>query len=392
METLKIALASDWYYPKVGGVAVHMHDLAINLRRLGHEVDIVTNSGTTGKEEELKNEGIGLVKIPGLVFKDSWVNGTVIAKNASYLIPFARKYDVIHGQHAFTPLALKFVAAGRKVGAATLLTTHSINFENSPLLRLLSRITYPYYKYQLSNPHRIIAVSRAAKTFIKRFTKVPVEVIPNGVNTGLFHDGWDKEGLKDELGLDGEVILYVGRIDPRKGLNVLIEAMRNVEGTLVVAGAGKNLGKMVRTAELLGVRNRVRFLGHVSYDKLPRLYGASDVFVLPSVSEAFGIVLLEAMASGVPVIGTRVGGIPEIIDGCGLLVPPNDSSALADAINSIINNQHLAAKLGRLGKSKVDRVYSWKKVVERIVSIYVDVLDGRTGGEVEPRSGPHVRR
>ena len=380
METLRIALASDWYYPKVGGVAVHMHDLAINLRKLGHEVDIVTNPGVTGKEDELKDAGIGLVKIPGLVFRDSWVNGTVIAKNASYLIPFAKKYDVIHGQHAFTPLALKFVAAGRKVGAATVLTTHSINFENSLFLRLLARITFPYYKYQLSNPHRIIAVSRAAKKFIKRFTKVPVEIIPNGVNTEMFKDGWEKEELKDEFGFEGEVVLYVGRIDPRKGLEVLIKAMNAVDGTLVVAGAGKNLSKMMSVAEAVGVRNKVRFLGYVSYDRLPRLYGASDVFVLPSVSEAFGIVLLEAMASGVPVIGTRVGGIPEIIDGCGLLVPPNDPSALADAINSVINNQHLAAKLGRLGKSKIDRVYSWRRVVERILSVYTEVLDEVTGG------------
>ncbi len=381
METLRIALASDWYYPKVGGVAVHMHDLAMNLRRMGHEVDIITNPGMTGKEDELREAGIGLVKIPGLVFKDSWVNGTVIARNASYLVPFAKRYDVVHGQHAFTPLAIKFVAAGRKVGAATLLTTHSINFENSLFLRLLARITYPYYKYQLSNPHRIIAVSRAAKLFIKRFTKVPVDVVPNGVNTEVFHDGWDKEELKSEMKLGDNVVLYVGRIDPRKGLEVLIKAMKDVNGTLVVAGTGKNLQRMVRMADALGVRERVRFLGHVEYGTLPRLYGASDVFVLPSVSEAFGIVLLEAMASGVPVVGTTVGGIPEIIDGCGLLVPPNDSDALADSINRLINNQHLAEKVGKLGKSRIDRVYSWRRVVERIVSLYFEVLDDISEGD-----------
>ncbi len=379
METLRIALASDWYYPKVGGVAVHMHDLALNLRKIGHEVDIVTNQGRTGKEEELRREGIGLVKIPGLVFKGSWVNGTAIAKNASYLIPFARKYDVIHGQHAFTPLALKFVAAGRKVGAATVLTTHSINFENSFFLRLLAHITYPYYRYQLSNPHRIIAVSRAAKVFIKKFTKVPVEVIPNGVNTRMFHNGWEKDEIKRELGIEGEMVLYVGRIDPRKGLDVLIRAMKDVDGTLVVAGAGKGLEKMIKVAEEENVRKKVLFLGHVSYGELPRIYGASDVFVLPSVSEAFGIVLLEAMASGVPVIGTQVGGIPEIVGGCGILVPPNDSSALADAINAIINNQNLATKLGRLGRSKVDRVYSWDRIVKRIVEIYREALDEAVG-------------
>ncbi|WP_297517894.1 glycosyltransferase family 4 protein [Thermococcus sp.] len=377
MESLKIALVSDWYYPKLGGVAVHIHDLALNLRRLGHEVDIITNNLPTGRENELWEAEVGLVKVPGHVVKDVGVNATVLSHNARILEPYLRDYDVVHGQHAFTPLALKAVSLARKLGQASIITTHSIDLENTQYLRAAARVTFPYFKYYLMNPHRIIAVSKASKLFIKKFTDVPVDVVYNGINTSMFHDGWNKDELREELGLgDGPLILYVGRLEPRKGVNVLVSAMRWIDGTLLVVGNGNMLPLLRSEAKMLGVSERVRFMGTVEYGLLPRIYGASDVFVLPSLSEAFGIVLLEAMSSGVPTVGTTVGGIPEIIDRCGLLVPPGDARKLAEAVNMILDNKSLAKKLGRLGRERVEEIYSWNVIVRRTVSIYKEVLGG----------------
>ncbi|WP_297421051.1 glycosyltransferase family 4 protein [Thermococcus sp.] len=377
MESLKIALVSDWYYPKLGGVAVHIHDLALNLRRLGHEVDIITNNLPTGRENELREAEVGLVKVPGHVVKDVGVNATVLSHNARILEPYLRDYDVVHGQHAFTPLALKAVSLARKLGQASIITTHSIDLENTQYLRAAARVTFPYFKYYLMNPHRIIAVSKASKLFIKKFTDVPVDVVYNGINTSMFHDGWNKDELREELGLgDGPLILYVGRLEPRKGVNVLVSAMRWIDGTLLVVGNGNMLPLLRSEAKMLGVSERVRFMGTVEYGLLPRIYGASDVFVLPSLSEAFGIVLLEAMSSGVPTVGTTVGGIPEIIDRCGLLVPPGDARKLAEAVNMILDNKSLAKKLGRLGRERVEEIYSWNVIVRRTVSIYKEVLGG----------------
>ena len=375
MESLKIALVSDWYYPKLGGVAVHMHDLALHLRKLGHEVAIITNDRETGKEAELKREGIDLIKVPGHTFGGANVNMSVFSHNATRMVPYIKDYDVVHGQHAFTPLALKAVSAGRKAGKATLLTTHSINYENSPLIKALARMAFPYYRYYLHNPHRIIAVSRASKEFIRCFTRVPIEVIPNGVNVDFFDIPLSKEEAKEKLGLGEGVILYVGRLEPRKGISTLINAMKHVDGTLLIAGQGSMLPLLRERARLLGVSEKVKFLGVVDYSKLPLYYRASDVFVLPSLSEAFGIVLLEAMASGTPVIGTKVGGIPEIIDGCGLLVSPGNAKELANAINLVLNNQSVERRLSRLGKRRVEKVYDWNVVVRRIVALYREVLD-----------------
>ncbi|ACS32942.1 glycosyltransferase family 4 protein [Thermococcus gammatolerans] len=379
MESLKIALVSDWYYPKLGGVAVHMHDLALYLRKLGHEVDIITNDRETGKETELKREGIGLIKVPGYTFGSIGINMTVFSRNASRLIPYVRNYDVVHGQHAFTPLALKAVSAGRKAGKATLLTTHSINYENSPVIKALARMAFPYFRYYLGNPHRIIAVSRASKEFMRRFTRIPIEVIQNGVNVDFFDVPLSKEEAKEKLGLGERVILYVGRLEPRKGISTLINAMKHVDGTLLIAGQGSMLPLLRERAKLLGVSKKVKFLGVVEYSRLPLYYRASDVFVLPSLSEAFGIVLLEAMASGTPVIGTKVGGIPEIIDGCGLLVPPGNAKELANAINLVLNNQSVERRLSRLGKRRVEKVYDWNVVVRKIEALYREVLDEVVG-------------
>lgn len=211
--------------------------------------------------------------------------------------------------------------AARKLGKGSVVTTHSINYENSFTIRTMSRASYPYYRYHLTYPHRIIAVSKASREFIKRFTRVPVRIVPNGINIERFDIPVSKEEAKELLNLDGKVVLYVGRLEPRKGVGTLISAMKDVDGTLLVAGSGSMLPVLRNKAKLLGISNRVKFLGTVSYSILPLYYRASDVFVLPSLSEAFGIVLLEAMASGTPVVGTKVGGIPEIVDGCGMLVP-----------------------------------------------------------------------
>ena len=150
--------------------------------------------------------------------------------------------------------------------------------------------------------------------------------------------------------------------------------MKHVDATLLVVGKGSMLPILRNKVRLMGISNRVKFLGPIGYSILPLYYRASDVFVLPSLSEAFGIVLLEAMASGTPVVGTRVGGIPEIIEKCGLLVPPRNVSELAKAINFVLEETKVSEKLGRMGKERVKRLYDWKVVVRSIEDVYKDVL------------------
>ncbi|ASI98933.1 glycosyltransferase family 4 protein [Thermococcus celer] len=382
---MRIALVSDWYYPKVGGVASHMHHLALHLRERGHEVAVMTNDLRTGKEEELERRGIDLVKVPGTVSPLLGVNLTYGLKSNLELGEFLGDYDVIHSHHAFTPLALKAVKAGRKLGKASLLTTHSISFSHESNLWRALGLSFPLFNHYLSFPHRIIAVSNAARTFIQHFTDVPVEVIPNGVEDEIFQPLSDreKEKVREEMGLEGRVILYVSRMSPRKGPHVLLNAFHSLsrevdDASLVMVGSGEMLPFLKAQARFLGIEDRVKFPGHVSGDVLPRLYASADVFVLPSLTaEAFGIVILEAMASAVPVVATTSGGIPEVVQesGSGLLVPPGDESALKDAISKLLLDGTLAGKLGRAGRKAVEERYSWRVVAKDVERTYEKALE-----------------
>ncbi len=375
---MRIALVSDWYYPKIGGVATHMHHLALKLRERGHEVTIVTNS-----RGELMEDGINLLRIPGVVSPILDVNITYSLKSTRELNEFLRDFDVIHSHHAFTPLALKAAKAGRRMGKATVLTTHSISFAHESRLWEALGLTFPLFSKYLKYPHRIIAVSKAAKAFIEHFTDTPIEIIPNGVDDGIFRPVRNREKIKEEFSVEGRVVLYVSRMSYRKGPHVLLNAFSGIEdAVLIMVGSGEMLPFLKAQAKFLRIEDRVRFLGYVESGMLPKLFGMADVFVLPSVTaEAFGIVILEAMASGVPVVATDVGGIPEIVreSESGVLVPPGNELELRNAIQKLLLDDGLRARFGANGRKAVEEKYSWDRVTERIEKTYEDILSKSNG-------------
>ncbi|GAB6102943.1 glycosyltransferase family 4 protein [Thermococcus atlanticus] len=375
---MRIALVSDWYYPKIGGVATHMHHLALKLRERGHEITIVTNS-----RGELGEEGINLLRIPGVVSPILDVNITYSLKSTRELNEFLKDFDVIHSHHAFTPLALKAAKAGRRMGKATVLTTHSISFAHESRLWEALGLTFPLFSKYLRYPHRIIAVSKAAKAFIEHFTDTPIEIIPNGVDDGIFRPVRNREKIKEEFGVEGRVVLYVSRMSYRKGPHVLLNAFSGIEdAVLIMVGSGEMLPFLKAQAKFLRIEDRVRFLGYVESGMLPKLFGMADVFVLPSVTaEAFGIVILEAMASGVPVVATDVGGIPEIVreSESGVLVPPGNELELRNAIQKLLLDDGLRARFGANGRKAVEEKYSWDRVTERIEKTYEDILSKSNG-------------
>jgi len=375
---VKIALVSDWYYPKVGGVASHMHNLALKLRESGNEVAIVTNYRTTGKEKELEKKGIELIKIPGIISPLLEINLSFGINSSEEFFEYLKDFDIIHSHHAFTPLALKAVKAGRKMGKATFLTTHSISFAHESKLWEVLGLSFPVFSHYLKFPHEIIAVSKASKSFMEHFTDTPIRVIPNGVDDKKFHPNWNKEELKEECGIEGDVVLYVGRMSYRKGPHVLLNAFSRLrEGTLIMVGPGELLPFLKAQAKFLGIDERVRFLGYVPNNELPKLFGMADVFVLPSITaEALGIVILEAMASGIPVVTTNVGGIPEIVgeSQSGLLVPPSNETALRNAIETLMTDKELRNKLGKNGRRAVEDRYSWDVISREVEETYEYVL------------------
>ncbi|MFH1615697.1 MAG: glycosyltransferase, partial [Planctomycetota bacterium] len=176
------------------------------------------------------------------------------------------------------------------------------------------------------------------------------------------------------------IIIFIGKMRYYKGLQYLIQAMKRVKGTLLIVGEGEPLESRMRAlSKNLSLDDRVEFLGAINDEMRDTLLHASDLLVLPSIyrSEAFGLVLLEAMACGKPVISTELGTGTSFVNvhkETGLVVPPKDSEALANAICHLLENKDLCKKYGGAGKRRVQKYFTNEAMFERTIKIYNEVL------------------
>ncbi|MBA3044076.1 glycosyltransferase family 4 protein [archaeon] len=206
-------------------------------------------------------------------------------------------------------------------------------------------------------------------------------VIPAGIDFSLFEPPVDGDIFKKRYNIENELILFSGRLATNKGLHVLVKAipsvLKNFPKTMFVF-VGEDHGvkaSLITLAEKLGVEKNVLFTGHIRDEKMfLSAYSACDVFVLPSEYEAFGIVLLEAMASEKACIATGVGGMPEVLDECGVLVNYNDTKHLGDAITNLLDDEKKRKILGKMGRERVEKYFTWEKVVDELEDVYTELL------------------
>jgi phosphatidylinositol alpha-mannosyltransferase len=230
-----------------------------------------------------------------------------------------------------------------------------------------------------------IAVSKPALDFASKYLPGDYTIIPNGID--LEHFSPDVPPV-DRFCDDKLNILFVGRLESRKGLNYLLKAYKRIKeelpnSRLIVVGPGTRLRhkyeKLVRRSGL----EDVIFLGHVSYDELPRYYKTADIFCSPATGrESFGIVLLEAMALGKPVVASNIEGYANVVTHGieGLLVPPRDEAALAKTLISLMTDNLARQQMGARGKLRAAE-FSWEHIAQRVLSYYVSLLGEPPGKE-----------
>lgn len=367
---MKIALITEWFNACDGGVAGHVRNLALILKKNKVDASIITNRMKEKKDINPQIYEMTGVKDP--VFKLNL--SPVITKKMKKILE--KNFDIVHCHHAFARLPLTGIHVADKINIPSILTTHTVSlFPDADYLWRPLSYGYPRYRLQISKVKEIIAVSESAKTFIEYFAdENKIRVIPNGVDVNRFSSENKNENNR------GPVILYMGRLVPKKGVPVLIRAMKNIvkkypDALLLIGGKGKMKTFLSSYANTLGLKENVRFLGYVPDNMLPNLYSSSDVFILPSITaESFGITLLEAMASGKPVIGSSVGGIPEVIGDCGLIVEPGNPKKLSDAVITLLDDEKLREKLGKKGRKMVEEKYSWDIVGKNIINVYKGVI------------------
>ncbi len=238
--------------------------------------------------------------------------------------------------------------------------------------------------YTLGKSSHIICVSEMLKDTalgVRGRINDRISVIPNGVNTTLFRPLPLKK-IRRKLGLplDKKIILSVGNLSPLKGHKYLIEATRLVlkkrqDITIVIVGSGVKEGKLKQLAVRLGLAETIIFVGQKKHEEVPAWMNTCNLFVLPSIKESFGVVIIEAMACGKPVVASRVGGVPEIIsrDDLGILVEPANPESLSKAILSALERKWLAELI-----RDYSRQYSWINISKRIQEVYSTVINSTT--------------
>lgn len=248
---------------------------------------------------------------------------------------------------------------------------------------------YPVMKVMTKKQERnkiedLILVSFGVLEYENGKYRDKIVVISNGMNIKDFDIPYSREQCREKLGLplDGGLILFVGSLTPYKGPDILVRAMTKVingvpDIKLVFVGSGKMESELKGLAKRLNVDKCIKFAGFVEEDLKHLYYKATDVFCLPSTmsTESFGIVNLEAMACGVPVVASKIGGIPDVVkDGeNGLLVPPTDSEALADAMIYLLENEEVREKMGKKGREKVGD-YSWGRIAKETEKVYEGLI------------------
>jgi glycosyltransferase involved in cell wall biosynthesis len=245
---------------------------------------------------------------------------------------------------------------------------------------IFRRYPPPFGWFQKRAFRRVNAAYACSETTIeilraKGFDK-PMTVIPFGV---------DLESFKSTAAPNSNqppVIGFIGRMLPGKGLNILAKALqhlRSIDWKLLVVGDGPDRASFEKELRDSGLQGRAEFVGAVSYDEMPEFYRRLDVLVMPTqttsrIREQFGRVLVEAMASGVPVIGSTSGAIPEVIGNAGLVTPEGDPAALAEALRELLSDPNTRARLARAGLERVERHYSWERVADKTHEFYRRIL------------------
>ncbi|MFQ6057983.1 MAG: glycosyltransferase [Anaerolineae bacterium] len=357
------------YYPVLGGIENHIKMLAEGLIQRGIDVQVlVTNTGPRTTIGEI--EGVPVIKA-GCPIR---ISGAPIS--LSFYAWICRlKPDIAHLHFPNPPGELGQLLLGQS--QRFVLAYHSDIVRQKYLLRLYK----PFLWKVLAKADRIIAATPdyvQSSPYLSQMAEKCV-IIPYGINLAHFENvGMGQvEAIKRRYGYP--LLLFVGRLRYYKGLQYLLEAMRRIEARLLVVGTGPMEREWRALAEELDLGGKVSFLGEVSDDDLPLYYHACDLFVLPASerSEAFGVVQIEAMACGKPVVCTELGTGTSYVNvhgETGLVVPPRDPSALAEAIGRLLADERLRRRMGERGRARVGQEFSKETMVERVVRLYEELL------------------
>src|SRR5260370_27222855 len=368
---LNVIQVGKYYPPHVGGIETHLQALCEGLKT-SHDVQVFVAHDRRRDQDEIA-DGVAVHRL-GIQFK---IAGAPVCHTMPWKIRRARA-DIVH-LHLPNPAGVLAILASGYRGPL-LATWHSDVIRQ----RRLAKMFEPIQRRFLANCDALIATSPnyvETSTDLHRLRKRTV-VIPYGIAVEQFCDPPAARVAAIRRGRSTPLILAVGRVVYYKGFEYLIRAMTRIDATLLIVGDGPTRHSLERAARELGVASRIEFLGEMQPRDIVPYYHAADLFVLPSIarSEAFGIVQLEAMACGKPVVNTNLAsGVPfASLDGVtGITVEPANTDALVSAINRLLADAQLRSEYGEAARRRVQQEFTIDAMVQRTRDLYEAILNGK---------------
>lgn len=373
---MNIALVNPFSFAYQGGVQEHIKALYCFLKKRGHGVKVL--APRQYKEENYGEDfwlfGSSIV-VPG---NDSRVSLSYCSQSEIDELLRGTKFDLFHFHSFFPFFPFQVLNSVKSRNIATVMTSHS-NIEGSFFATVFGPITDLVIDSFLTQMDGVISVSQAGEKLVKKFKGLRV-IIPNGIDTVRFNPGAPKLAKFQ----DGKInILFVGRLDRRKGPQFLLRSFENLRKKhenvrLIIVGDGFLKEELLNEVKRRNIKDVV-FVGEVKAEETPGYYATADIFCAPSIrGETFGIILLEAMASGVPIVASDIEGYREVMpkESLEFLVKPERSDLLFSALDRLIEDKTLRSKFSKIGLVHAGS-YDWEIVGEKIFNFYQKVLENK---------------
>lgn len=373
---MNVLQVSKYYYPEVGGIEQVVRTLAAGLDGPRCEMEVLATTpqglGSTGT-------------VDGVPVRTAASLGELLSVPLAPLFPIelaaaGHDADIIHF-HLPNPVAVVSQLLLGPRDPTVVVTYHSDIVKQATALEFYRPLLHRFLDradHIVTTSPGLLERSEHLAPHAEKCSIVPLSIDLDEFGRSIDTDDTTDSALPTDP--DRPTLLFVGRLNYYKGVEYLIDAMRSVDAQLLVVGDGERRTSLERQAREHGLADDITFLGKVPDDTLKRCYAAADVFVLPSVapSEAFGVVQLEAMAYGTPVVNTDLPtGVPWVsTDGeTGLTVPPKDADALADAITRLLSDPDLRERYGENARTRVEQRFSRDVMLDAMAAVYEDVLD-----------------
>jgi len=386
---MKILIPAIHYPPVIGGFEVFSQNMAERIGKTD-DVFVVTSRVIGTPNYEAKNK-LRIFRISPQALKDLSCSGSKFVLGSMIWIFFKslilikkEKIELVHAQGFLSGILSYIIKKITKI--PYIITIQSADFSVYHRNLNFKPIVHFYGKLEKTIFKNAIFCHAISKHLEKHFHKYGIQktiVIPNGADIEKFRPDLNKTITRKKLGFDTKnLIICVSRLEHKNGTHDLIAAANYLKQQIndfkiVICGSGSQKEQLEKMIEEFELGDRIFLLGSILYSKIPQYVAAADIFIRPSLAEGFGNVFIEAMATGIAVIGTPVGGIVDFIRNreTGLFCEPENPKDIAEKIKLLIDDKELRRKISENGKKMVEEVYSWDIIADSIKKLYYRIKD-----------------